>query len=87
MQLLKQDTKFSWDNIAQESFDAMKHALTNTSLIHPPNYHQDYLLYLAAADNTIAMVLVQEDKSHEDHVIYYLSRGLTPTTMNYSHVE
>jgi len=33
------------------------------------------------------MVLIQEDKSHEEHVIYYLSRGLTATEMNYSHVE
>ena len=85
--LLKKDTKFAWDDIAQASFDALKHVLTNAPLIHPPNYHQDYLLYLAAADNTLAMVLVQEDESHEEHVIYYLSRGLTPTEINYSHVE
>jgi len=39
------------------------------------------------ADNTIVMVLVQEDESHEEHVIYYLSKGLTPTKINYSHVE
>jgi len=87
MRLLKQDTKFAWDNIDQESFDALKHALTNAPLIHPPNYHQDYLLYLAVADNTIAMVLVQEDESHEEHVIYNLSRGLIATEINYSHVE
>jgi len=67
--LLKKDTKFSWDNIAQESFDSLKHALTNIPLIHPPNYHKDYLFYLAAADSTIAMVLVQEDESNEEHVI------------------
>jgi len=84
---LKKDTKFVWDDIAQDSFDALKHALTNAPLIHPPNYHQDFLLYLAATDSTIAMVLVQDDESHEEHVIYYLSRGLTATEINYSHVE
>lgn len=33
------------------------------------------------------MVLVQEDESQEEHVIYYLIRGLTITEMKYSHVE
>jgi len=87
MRLLTKDTKFAWDDIAQRAFDTLKHSLTHAPLIHPPNYHQDYLLYLAATDNTIGMVLVHEDESHEENVVYYLSRGLTATKMNYSHVE
>jgi hypothetical protein len=33
------------------------------------------------------MVLVQEDDSHDEHVIYYLSRSLTTTETKYFHVE
>jgi hypothetical protein len=33
------------------------------------------------------MVLVQEDDSHNEHVIYYLSQSLTPTETKYLHVE
>jgi hypothetical protein len=33
------------------------------------------------------MVLVQEDDSHEEHVIYYLSRSLMTTESKYLHVE
>jgi hypothetical protein len=33
------------------------------------------------------MVLVQEDDSHDEHVIYYLSQILTPTETKYLHVE
>jgi hypothetical protein len=33
------------------------------------------------------MVLVQEDDSHDEHVIYYLSRSLTTTDTKYLHVE
>jgi hypothetical protein len=29
--------------------------------MYAPNYQRDYYLYLAAADTTIAMVLVQEE--------------------------
>jgi hypothetical protein len=33
------------------------------------------------------MVLVQEDDSHDEHVIYYLSRSLKTTETKYLHVE
>jgi hypothetical protein len=33
------------------------------------------------------MVLLQEDDVNDEHVIYYLSRSLTPTEIKYLHVE
>jgi hypothetical protein len=53
----------------------------------PPNYSCDYFLYLTASDYTIGMVLVQEDDSHDEHVIYYLSQSLMPTETKYLHVK
>ena len=63
MRLLKKDVPFFCDEATQRSFDALKHALTTTPLLWPPNYNKDFLLYLAAAESTIGMVLVQEDDS------------------------
>ena len=71
--LLKQNIPFFWDEIADQSFNALKHALTHAPLLHPPNYNQDYILYLVASHSTIGMVLVQEDEFNNEHVIYYLS--------------
>ena len=85
--LLKQSVPFIWDEIFDRYFDALKHALTHAPLLHPPNYNQDYFLYLVASDSTIGMVLVQEDEFHNENVIYYLSRNLNPTEIKYSHVE
>ena len=76
MRLLKKDVPFHWDNATQRYFDALKHALTTSPLLRPPNYNKDFLLYLAAAESTIDMVLVQEDDLFSEYVIYYLSRGL-----------
>ena len=45
-------------------------------VISPHNYQEEFLLYLAASDSTVGMVLVQVDTIHIEHVIYYLSRGL-----------
>jgi len=85
--LLKQNTPFFWDEIANKSFDALKHMLTHAPLLHLPNYNQDYFLYLAASHSTIRIVLVHEHESGNEHVIYYLSQTLNPTELKYSHVE
>ena len=61
--------------------------LTHAPLLHPPNYNQDYFLYLTTSHSTIGMVLVQEDEFDREHVIYYLSLTLNPTELKYSHGE
>jgi hypothetical protein len=65
----------------------LKLSLTCAPLLFPPDYSRDYFLYLAASDYTIGMVLIQEDDANDEHVIYYLSRSLTPTEIKYLHVE
>jgi hypothetical protein len=56
-------------------------------LLKPPDYSRDYLLYIVASEDTIGMVLVQEDDELHEHVIYYLSRTLLGPELNYTHVE
>ena len=75
--LLRRDIPFFWDEEAQRSFEALKEALVNASLLHPPNYTRDFTLYLAASHATIGMVLAQEMDDRQEHVIYYLSKGLS----------
>jgi hypothetical protein len=87
MRLLKKDVPFFWDEAAQRSFNTLKHALTTAPLLWPPNYNKDFLLYMAAAESTIGMVLVQEDDLFSEYVIYYLSRGLIEPKLNYTHLE
>jgi hypothetical protein len=87
MHLMKKGVPFYWDDAAQFSFDALKHALTTAPLLWPPNYNKDFLLYLAIAESTIGMVLVHEDDLFSEYVIYYLSRGLVGLKLNYSHIE
>eukprot|EP00253_Pinus_taeda_P011702 PITA_11702 len=86
-QLLKRDTPFGWDAIAEELFAPLKTLLVSAPLLRPPNYHRDYTLYLAAADTTIGMVLVQDDDHGIEHVIYYLSHNLLDTETQYAYVE
>ena len=56
-------------------------------VLSPPYYNHDFLIYVAASQETIGMVLVQEDEELHEHVIYYLSRNLIDVELLYSHVE
>ena len=76
MHLLKKDTEFYWDEQAQESFDALKESLAMTLMLSPPDYSCEFFIYVAAYQEMIGMVLVQEDEELQEHVIDYLNRNL-----------
>ena len=83
---MKNGIPFHWDQVAQASFDAVKDTLVRASLMYPPNYQNDYFLYIAVAEMTIAMVLVQV-KNGIERLIYYFSCNLNDTEVKYSYVE
>ena len=56
-------------------------------LLHPPNYSTGFILYLAASESTIGVLLFQEDDKLVEHVIYYLIHALAGPELRYSHVE
>ena len=85
-QLLKKGVPFHYDQVVQASFDTIKDTVVRASLMHPPNYQNDYFLYIVAAETTIAMVLVQLENRIE-HPTYYLSHNLNDMEVKYSYVE
>ena len=87
MHLLKQDALLIWDEQAQCYFDAMKQALMSTPVLSPPDYTRNFFLYFSSTESTLEMVLVQEDDSSREHVIYYLSKGMASPEFIYSQVE
>ena len=57
------------------------------SLLRPPNYIKDFILYMAASKSTIGAVLVWEDDKVQEEFIFYISRALAGTELRYSHVD
>ena len=64
----------------------LSNTLVQASLMYPPNYQNDYFLYIVTTETTIAMVLVQVENGIE-HPIYYFIHNLNDTKVNYSYVE
>jgi hypothetical protein len=87
MQLLKKGIPFIWHEQAQHYFDRLKHILTSTPLLKPPNYNQDVILYLATSSTNILIVLVKTDEDHNKHVIYYLNKSLVGTELHYPYFK
>jgi hypothetical protein len=75
-----------WDKFTNDPSMHLR-MLMSSPLLSPPDYSRDFLLYIVAVESTVNMVLVQEDDSSQEHVIYYLSHGLIGPELNYSHVE
>ena len=84
---MKQDTPFVWDETTQLAFEALKKYLLSPSLLRPPDYSRDFILYLPASELTIGVVLVQEDDKFQEHVVYYLIYALAGPKLWYSNVE
>jgi len=55
--MLKKDTKIRWNTKSKLSFEQVKHALTEASVLISPDYTKDFYLFSFASENTIATVL------------------------------
>lgn len=73
MCLLKDGVPFIWDEIAQAYFVSFEQDLIYAPLLSPIDYSKDFVLYLAASESTIGLVMVHEDDVSQENFIYYLS--------------
>jgi hypothetical protein len=85
--LLHHDIPFRWDEHAQNDFDDLKEALSNSPLISPHEYDSDYILYLSTLVVSIAGVLSHLGDDGCEHVIYYISKNLSRPPLKYNHKE
>ena len=80
--LLKKTDKFVWDDAADAALQGLKDLLTSPPILAAPAESEPMLLYLAASNKVISLVIVVERKEegHEYGVqrpVYYISEVLT----------
>ena len=71
--LLRTNIPFVWEKHVQDAFDTLKKDLNSAPLLSPLNFTTEFILYVSTFENSIASVLIQEDNSRQEHVIYYVS--------------
>ncbi|KAL5559991.1 hypothetical protein UlMin_036202 [Ulmus minor] len=84
--LLAKDTPFVFDDSRIQAFDKLKHLLTSTPIIRPPDWNLPFEIMCDASDYAIGAVLGQR-VNRLPYVIYYASKTLTDAQLNYSTTE
>ncbi|GJX84741.1 reverse transcriptase domain-containing protein [Tanacetum coccineum] len=86
---LKKCTKksdFQWTPEAEEAFKQMKKLITELPTLTAPREHEELIIYLAAAKETISAVLMT-DREGRQIPVYFVSRTLRGPEVNYTPME
>ncbi|XP_026380244.1 uncharacterized protein LOC113275033 [Papaver somniferum] len=84
--ILQKDVAFDCDKECKEAFDTLKELLTTAPIIKPPDWSKPFELMCDASDYAVGAVLGQRD-CKVPYAIYYASRTLIDTQINYSTTE
>ncbi|XP_031392416.1 uncharacterized protein LOC116204461 [Punica granatum] len=77
-----------WDDECQKAFDTIKAYLIQPPVLVPPVSGRPLILYLTVRRQSLGCMLGQEDEStHAEQAIYYLSKKFTEGESNYLDIE
>jgi hypothetical protein len=83
--LLTKDCEFKWDPECQSAFEALKTRISEAPILRGPNWKLPFHISTDASDTALGAVLGQKDLI--PYAIYYTSKNLTPTELNYTVTE
>jgi len=81
--LTRKDTKFSWSESQNTSFEALKEALMSDSVLAHPEFDKPFILSCDASNYAISAILGQEHEGKE-RPLSFASRVLNRHEINYS---
>ena len=84
--LLMKDMQFVWNEECQTAFVKLKEKLSTAPILRGPNWTLPFHIYSDAFDTAIRVVLGQRD-GQLPYAIYYISKNLAPTKLNYTVTE
>ena len=80
-------SKFEWNEQCEESFQALKTALTSERVMAFPKVGQPYRLYTDACDYAVGGVLTQTDEEGIERPIHYISHQLDNSQKKWATIE
>ncbi|XP_055604561.1 uncharacterized protein K02A2.6-like [Uranotaenia lowii] len=85
--LTEQTEKFNWREEHQQSFDAIKEALSNSASLGYFNSKDHTSVIVDASPSALGAILVQTNGDEDHRVICYASKSLTKTEKRYCQTE
>ncbi|XP_068238379.1 uncharacterized protein [Palaemon carinicauda] len=85
--LLREKSKFLWDDTCQRAFDKLKGILSTYPILKSPDFQKGFKLMVDASDLGVGAVLLQDDSEGIEHPVSYFSRKLNEHQKKYSTIE
>ena len=83
-QLLKKDAPFCWTEDCTNSFHLLKNKLIEAPILTAPNYSKPFIIRTDASRDGLGGVLLQKNQDGIEVPIYFESRTLSNSELNYS---
>ncbi|KAL0442169.1 UNVERIFIED_CONTAM: hypothetical protein Sradi_0155800 [Sesamum radiatum] len=85
--LMKKDVPFQWDEACDKAFKSIKSYLIKPPVLVAPVLGRPLILYVAAQERFVGILVAQKNDEGKENALYYLSRTMTPNELKYSPVE
>ncbi|KAL0396266.1 UNVERIFIED_CONTAM: hypothetical protein Scaly_0075000 [Sesamum calycinum] len=85
--LMKKDVPFQWDEACDKAFKSIKYYLMKPPVLVAPVPGCPLILYIAAQEHSIGILLAQKNDEGKENDLYYLSRTMAPNELKYSPIE
>ncbi|KAL0405375.1 UNVERIFIED_CONTAM: Ribonuclease HI [Sesamum latifolium] len=85
--LMKKEVPFEWDEACDKAFKSIKTYLMKPPILVAPVQGRPLILYVAAQERSVGILLAQKNNEGKENALYYLSRTMTPNKLKYSPIE
>ena len=84
--LLTKDVEFQWTESCQNAFEILKAKLSVAPILKGPDWSLPFHISTNASNMAIGVPLGQKE-GQAPYAIYFISKNLTPTKLNYTVTE
>ncbi|KAL0418920.1 UNVERIFIED_CONTAM: hypothetical protein Sradi_1305500 [Sesamum radiatum] len=85
--LMKKDVLFQWDETCDKAFKSIKSYLMKPPILVTPVPGHPLILYVAAQERSVGILLAQKTDDGKENALYYLSKAVKPNELKYSPIE
>ncbi|KAL0411290.1 UNVERIFIED_CONTAM: Enzymatic polyprotein [Sesamum latifolium] len=85
--LMKKDVPFKWDEAYDKAFKSIKSYLMKPPVLVAPIHGRPLILYVAAQERSVGILLAHKNDERKENALYYLSRTMIPNELKYSPIQ
>ncbi|KAL0455602.1 UNVERIFIED_CONTAM: hypothetical protein Slati_0899400 [Sesamum latifolium] len=78
---MKKKVPFEWDEACDKAFKSIKSYLMKPPVLVAPVHGRPLILYVAAQERSVGILLAQKNDEGKENALYYLSRTMTPNEL------